>query len=198
MSDEGEVEELRDHVARLEGKIDDLEARYQAVVAKNGALQEIVLGDMYTTEDKVIEAPSLWAQVSDLRSGMTSHGERQTNTYTTQTENTALLGGQSRMRFNLAPTMNVTGFDAIGFDFSGSWSVADGETAEADLFVFSGGSGTITTTSVDGSENYTEYAAPVGEISATGAVNLELRLRSVGGTQVELRTPTVTMYGRIV
>ncbi|RJT08000.1 hypothetical protein [Halococcus sp. IIIV-5B] len=101
------------------------------------------------------------------------------------------------MRFNLEPARDITGFDAVGFDLSGIWTVPSDETIHAELYIFSGGSGTITAIDVEGSKNYTEVASEVGEISAQGAVNLNISIESTGGQTVEIRTPTMTMYGRV-
>jgi hypothetical protein len=74
--DEGEIEALRERIQEQEERIDDLELRYQAAMAKNDTLRQVVLGDLEAGEDAVREAPSLWMQVADLRTAMTDHGDR--------------------------------------------------------------------------------------------------------------------------
>lgn len=73
---EEQLQELGEQYQDLEGRYRELEAKYEALGTKHEALKEIVLGDLRTTYDDVMNAPSLWNQIDDVRSEATSHGDR--------------------------------------------------------------------------------------------------------------------------
>lgn len=118
---------------------------------------------------------------------------------TTSTTLVNAMGGTGRVRVNFENMLNISGFDSLGVDFAASFSVPDTETLEANIFAFSGvGSGVISSISLDGPRNFSESASPIGEFNPPpGTSNLEVRFRSVGGQEVTMRTPTVTVYGRL-
>ncbi|WP_126665226.1 hypothetical protein [Haloterrigena salifodinae] len=117
---------------------------------------------------------------------------------TTSTSYTNTLGFDGRIRVDFDSLASLSGFDAIGFGYSASWAVPDGETADTELFVFSGGSReTITSKSVSGPASYPEFSSSIGPYSGSGDINLEIRRKSQGGKEIDLRTPTITAYGRI-
>ena len=71
-----QVEELAERVRTLEQQQEDLEMRYEAAVARNKTLKRIVIGDLEMGYDDVREAPSIWRQLLDMRSAVSSHGDR--------------------------------------------------------------------------------------------------------------------------